>query len=169
MLPDLLDPWRAVEARYAFAGRLPLSTLPRLSDLLVDDGASDLRYRLDFAPDAGNLATVTGELSAVLKLRCQRCMNTLDHAVNVQVALALVRSLDEARGLPEGYDPLLVTEDLIRPRELIEEELILDLPQIPLHEPGACQASSSGTDDEVGEEAGVENPFAILAALKRKR
>jgi uncharacterized protein len=75
--------------------------------------------------------------------------------------------MDEARQLPERYDPLPVSDRLIRPRDLIEDELLLALPQIPMHDPQVCKAMSAGSDDEVQEQSGKANAFAVLADLKR--
>jgi len=165
-LPDLLDAWRAADSRSVLTGRLPLSSLPRLRPLLLDS-AGDVAFRLAFSRDEEQRAVLYGEVTASLSLRCQRCLEALDYRVDGKMALALVTGLDEGRLLPEKYDPLLVSERLIRPRDLIEDELLLGLPQIPMHDPDAC-----GTDirqmAEDQDQARKPNPFAVLAEFKRK-
>lgn len=86
------------------------------------------------------------------------------------MALALVRGMDEARRLPERYDPLLVSESLIRPRDLIEDELLLALPQIPMHDPGVCTVASQPPSGQ-GADAQTRDvgPFAALAEWKSKQ
>jgi uncharacterized protein len=103
-----------------------------------------------------------------MTLRCQRCLEALVYRVDSEMSLALVSGMDGARQLPERYDPLLVSDRLIRPRDLIEDELLLALPQIPMHDPEACKAMSAELD--VGQEqSGKANAFAVLADLKRGR
>lgn len=168
-LPDLVDPWRAAESSAIFAGRLPLSALPRLRALLIDT-AGDVVYRLAFFRDSGERAVVIGDVDACLSLRCQRCLKAMEHRVNARVELALVAGLDEVERLPDSHDPLLVTDHLIRPLDLIEDELLLGLPQIPRHEPGICRAEVECLSSPAPATNGGEmNPFAALAALKRER
>jgi len=166
-LPDLLDAWRAVDSRSVFAGRLPLSSLLRLRPLLLDS-AGDVAFRLAFSRDEEQRAVLYGEVTANLSLRCQRCLEALNHRVDGKIALALVKGLDEERRLPEQYDPLLVSERLIRPRDLVEDELLLGLPHIPMHDPEACgkNVRQMAEDQEQAQKA---NPFAVLAELKHKQ
>jgi len=77
--------------------------------------------------------------------------------------------MDEAAELPEEYDPLLVAGERVRLADLVEDELILALPQIPMHDPGECQAAAVGTDSAAAPEGTAEraSPFASLAELRR--
>lgn len=113
-LPDLLDPWRAVDSRSVITGRLPLSSLPRLREVLLDT-AGDVSFGLAFLRDDEQRAVLDCEVAATLRLRCQRCLEALDHQVDTSIRLALVSGADEERQLPERYDPLPVTERLMRP------------------------------------------------------
>lgn len=167
VLPSQLDPWRVVDNRAVVAGRLPLSSLPRLRGLLLD-ATSDVRFRLGFSRDEARRAVLHCEVATTLKLRCQRCLEALDYKVNADTWLALVSSIDEERLLPERYDPLLVDEGSIRPRDLIEDELLLALPQIPMHEPVMCAWQILDVD-VARMRSGKASPFAVLAALKRGR
>jgi uncharacterized protein len=178
-LPDLLDPHKAVGQTARFEGRLELRRLPRLAALLLrDDGKSReadeaVRYRLAFRRDVDGRGVVSGQVSAVLPLRCQRCFEAYLLEVEAPISLAVVEGLDEARTLPEHYDPLLVEERLIRPADLIEDELILAVPAIPRHAEGLCQPPSrasaeaaDGPAEQGGDAHGKRRPFAVLASLK---
>ena len=165
--PDLLDPWRAVAGRSNFSGRLPLSGLSRLREMLRDD-SGEVAYRLAFWRDEGQRAVVTGEVRASLTVQCQRCLGSFGYEVNAKVALALVHGMDEARQLPEQYDPLMVTESLIRPGDLIEEELLLSLPQIPMHDAEYCTAAVEAAIAETDPDVAEAHPFAVLSSLKRE-
>lgn len=140
-LPDLLDPWRAVGNRAVFTGRLELSRLPRLGEILLDT-TGEVAFRLEFLRDEGRRPVVLGEAKAELHLCCQRCLREMKYPVDARIALALVTGIDEATRLPERYDPLLVSGGMIRPFELIEDELLLALPQIPAHRAGACSTAA---------------------------
>lgn len=165
-LPDLLDPWRAVDSRSVFTGRLPLSSLPRLREFLRDT-AGDVSFRLAFFRDEEHRAVLHCEVAATLRLPCQRCLEALDHVVDSGMVLALISGMDEERQLPERYDPLPVSERLIRSRDLIEDELLLALPQIPMHESDVCGTKKALVADEPKAQPGKASPFAVLAEFQR--
>ncbi len=167
-LPDLIDPWRAVDAGAAFEGAWPLSDLPRLRESLREV-VGKVGYRLVFARDLEGRGILRGDIEARLVLTCQRCLGALAWDVNAPLGLALISGLDEARLLPEELDPLLVSEASIRLLDLIEDELLLALPQIAMHEPGECVPPGWEARAEGGEPVapGAPNPFAILGVLTR--
>ncbi len=165
-LPDLIDPWRAVDTGAEFEGAWPLSGLSRLRQSLRET-AGEVGYRLVFARDLEGRATLTGEIEARLVLTCQRCLGALAWDVTAPLELALITGLDEAQLLPEELDPLLVSEASIRLLDLIEDELLLALPQIAMHEPGDCAppGQEAVEEGEETEDARGVHPFAILGEL----
>jgi len=172
-LPDLIDPWHAVQAGFAFAGDVPLERLPRLAEsVLGADGPA--RYTIAFGRDADGRAVVRGRVSMTLRLTCQRCLEALAVPVDVPIALALAQSATDAQALglaavldvPDGLDPLPLGRDPICPMDLVEDELLLAIPLVPSHRADECRAAAP-----VPTQAGVErreNPFAVLAALRGK-
>ncbi|KAA6186318.1 hypothetical protein F2Q65_05845 [Thiohalocapsa marina] len=180
-LPEFLDPRRAVVSEARFEGRIALVAFSRLAPLLTDhDGL--VWYRLEFGRDARGFETVTGRIEATLPLSCQRCNGSLALDVVSDLSLALVEGLDQAAALPDSYDPLLLGDRLIRPSDLIEDELILAVPAVPRHADGDCRMPEAGADVRAtgqsrsqaragadGEETVRPNPFAALAQLKRNQ
>lgn len=164
--PELIDPWRALDAGARYAGSLGLARMARLRESLRESDG-EARFTLAFSRDPEGRGLVRGEIQARLILTCQRCLEAMALPVQASLELALVTGLDQARLLPEDLDPLLVTEETLRLADLIEDELLLALPQIPMHDPGACPQGQGG-----GEEEGAQgpdeapHPFAILRALK---
>lgn len=183
-LPDLIDPRRAAAQEAVFEGVLSLSRLPRLSALLVDDArlpglaghsaqSERATYRLAFGHDDDGRAVVLGSVIAELPLRCQRCNQGYRLAVDAPVRLALVEGVDEANALPDHYDPLLLDSRLIRPADLVEDELILAVPAIPRHAGSDCVAPAvpgTGEGAVSNTNGAVEaHPFAALARFKARR
>jgi uncharacterized protein len=164
--PDLLDPWRAVDKCLVYAGILPLSNMSRLRGLLLD-ATGDVTFRLAFQRDEGRRAILHCETATTLKLRCQRCLDGLDHRIVTDTSLALVSGAAEERLLPESYDPLPVSSGPIRLADLVEDELLLALPQIPMHEPDVCGAVVGGQGASQGP-VDRDRPFAVLAGLGRE-
>jgi uncharacterized protein len=86
--------------------------------------------------------------------------------VHLVQRLGLIREEADEAGLPEGYEPLLMPEDgMLRPAELVEDELILAVPVVPTM-PGT-EAMERDWPVRVEEQAQA-NPFAALGRLKQK-
>ena len=169
-VPDYLDPWRAAERGRCLEGTVALVQLPRLRDLLVDSEGT-VRFELEFFRDHKGRPSVRGRVAAVLHLRCQRCLGPVSFKVDAPLLLGLVQGFDEAERLPEEYDPLMVEEDRVRPAELVEDELILALPQVPMHAPEEpCMKGRIASDarEEEPEDERADNPFKVLAQLKNQ-
>ena len=58
-----------------------------------------------------------------------------------------------------------------RARALIEDELLMALPQVPMHDSCPVQPKMAAVDEdfEADGNAAKANPFAVLAALKGKK
>lgn len=168
-LPEVLDAWRMVAARRGFEGTLPLSSMARLRDSLCDD-AGEVRYTIGFDRDALGIPYVEVRAQAELPLTCQRTMERFLQPVQVVQRLALLPADTDPEaaeaGLPPGYEPLpLPADGALRPADLIEDELILAVPVVPIS-PGseALERDWPATADEVAQ----ASPFAALAALKKR-
>jgi uncharacterized protein len=172
-LPELLDPRKAAAQSESYRGDLPLAGLSRLQSLVKTGqldpdqgpGGGQAAYRLHFHRDASGRDVVEGSVRSQLRLRCQRCTEGFDLAVDADFKLALVAGLDEAEALPEQYDPLLIETPVIRPRDLIEDELILAVPAVPRHPEAACRAPATQAPSDTGTLR--PSPFPALAQLRR--
>ncbi len=170
-LPDFVDPWRMADLGKVFSGCAAIVDLPRLAEA-VSDAEGEVELRLVFDRDRGKRASITGFVKADLVLECQRCLSPMSVSVESQLNIALIRSAEEAERLPEHYDPLLLDEPRIRLLDIVEDELLLSLPQVPRHKTGECcsdlnqEAEPPPADLEASGKR--PNPFAILAELKQK-
>ncbi len=149
----------------AFEGQADLAQMPRLSEVLAGaDGPAS--YRLEIGREGGR-ALVRGQVAMNMRLICQRCLGEVAVAVDEPIALAMVRSDAEARNLPEELDPLLVEEGSIRPLDLVEDELLLAVPLVPMHWPAVCRLAYLPGERDLEQEAPKKSPFAALRSLKR--
>ena len=169
-VPEVLDAWRLVAARRGVEGRLPLSALTRLGGSLLDtDG--DVRFALDFDRDAMQVPYVELRIDAELPLVCQRSLERFLFPVQIVQRLGLIRDEADEAALPPGYEPLLVPDDgLLRTADLVEDELILAVPVVPVNPAseaveGEWPATQPGQDEQAQDRP---NPFAALSALKSK-
>lgn len=171
-LPHQIDPFRLAEAGAQLSGSLPLRQFQRLREILAED-SGEIAVTLNFEVDDLGVPIVTGKLRTNLALTCQRCLEAFDFAVDVDVALAWVKTTQEADKLPLRYEPYVVEETPLLLNDVIEDELLLALPQIPLHDEADCPASkllkqpAKVTKVTNAPEQKV-NPFSVLAKLKNE-
>ncbi len=151
-----------------YRGDLSTAGMQRLAESLADTEAPDLQVRLQIGRDAGGVKCLEGEVQGVLHLICQRCLGRVEFPVQRAFRLALVHSEAEADRLAGGYEPLLLEDERVVVREVIEDELLLALPDFPHHsEADVCTLPEYRDDQETAVVDEKPNPFAALASLKR--
>ena len=100
-----------------------------------------------------------------IALQCQRCLAPVEAVLAIERKFLFVQGEDAAAQIDaDRDDDVLAMTRALDLRELVEDELLLALPLVPLHE--ACPAPLSVATDE-GAAHERPNPFAALAALKR--
>lgn len=105
---------------------------------------------------------------ASLPLVCQRCLRPVDVPLAVERSFRFVA--DEATAAAEddaSEEDLLALSRSFDLVELVEDELLMELPVAPRHEvcPEPVKMSAVDADFEAAE-AEKENPFAVLGRLK---
>lgn len=168
-LPETVDPWRMVSARRSYAGRLPLASMDRLTQVLVAS-EGEVEFTLDFGRDEWGTAYLQMDVRAPLTLLCQRSMEPFVLPVTLDTRLGLLREESEEASLPPGYEPLLVIDDRIHPAAVIEDELLLAVPLVPVSPQSDWpeEGLESAAPDAPTEEEVQDNPFAVLRELKHK-
>lgn len=162
-LPHQIQVKKAVANAMRLEGSLKIASLTRLSaSLLKDEG--EVSARLDFDRGADRRANVHGSLDADLVMLCQRCMSEMIHHAHVELALQLVPAEYAADSEEEAVE---YSDDQLQVHELIEDEMILALPLVPMHENAQdCEQSEVPQSYLRHDEVSERNPFAALKQLK---
>jgi DUF177 domain-containing protein len=170
-LPEFLDLARVTRQPLERAGRIRIDAMPRLSAAL-SDGSGDAQVELLARDDGSGRIVVQGAVEAELKLICQRCLKPMPQHVSANFRLAWVRNEAEAAAMQdETSDPLLSADGRIKLAELVEDELLLALPIVALHEIKECNMGSDMRETHAAkpESLAKQNPFAVLEQLKQHR
>lgn len=199
--PDRVDASKLFARRGRIEASLPLSRLTRLADYLADNsGHADVV--LEFGFDADGQKQITGSITAEVQLACQRCLQALPTQLESEVSLLVFATRAElekqlhSQGLAVDSmeQDVLVLDELgegVQPKggkhpersleqnldvaSLVEDELILSLPLVPMHEDVNCNREFNEHRSQVEQEEssvlasgeGPGNPFAVLAKLKK--
>lgn len=161
-LPVIIEPLRLAEVGRQLHGRLPLAEFRRLAPAL-HEVRGEVEVDLEFGKDELHMACLRGHLHTRLQLICQRCLQPMALPVDAEFALGLVTTDEAADQLPADYEPLMVSGPM-ELAEIIEDELILAVPLVPMHPVGECPAQS-GQEGRLEDKA--PHPFAVLARLKK--
>lgn len=170
--PQFIEPLRLARQEAAISGRLPIRDMKRLSEAITSHGG-DIEFSLKFGRDSGGIHCIIGHLKTTVEMQCQRCMQTLSLNLRGDIQLGIVQGEEEARRLPSAYEPLLVEQASLRLAELIEDEALLLLPLVPMHEDVGCADDVPiVAEDEVPAEpdtAETHRPFADQLGKLRQR
>ncbi|PVE41640.1 YceD family protein [Limnohabitans planktonicus] len=108
------------------------------------------------------------EASVALPMQCQRCLTPVLETVQAQRSFRFVADEATAAALDdEAEEDILVVSRDFDALALVEDELILSLPLVPLHEVCPEALPMSAVDPEFEQAAERPNPFGVLAGLKK--
>ena len=165
-----LDAVHAARSAIRLERHFDVSELPRLRDAtLPSDGkdAAALDATFAFSLLEGHPA-IDGEMSGTVYLRCQRCLQPVAIPLAEDFQLVLVAD-DAVRPEEFGeYEPVVVDASRVDLQWLAEEQGLLALPLVPLHEPGEC-AEAEGVPMAPAVEVEKQRPFGNLRELLQKR
>ncbi|WP_290790219.1 YceD family protein [Halomonas sp.] len=169
-LPSRVEPYKLAARSERLEGLMALADFARLAEE-VGPQSGDLRVSLDFAIDAQGRRVIRGRLEADLQLPCRRCLTPMAQHVESEFLLGMVTSDDLAAELPSTHEPVLVENEQLNLLTVVEDELILSLPQVVYHEEADCEVSrdqlTSGEDAAASREPAA-SPFDVLKHLKGK-
>ena len=105
--------------------------------------------------------------SLMLPMQCQRCLNPVLETVQAERSFLFVADEAAAQALDDEVedDVLVISRDLDA-LALVEDELILSLPLVPLHQECPVALNMSVADPAFEAAAERPNPFGVLASLK---
>lgn len=170
------DALEVVRLGQTTAGRFSVNELKRLLEGLPQEQLGQVNWAVQGQPDAFERKLLDLEVSASVQMICQRCLQPVEQAVHSRVLLQLVPTeaeLEEANEADAESDP--ATEDTLDVEPVlcrgrldlfaeIEDELILALPYIALHEVCPVPLPKSA-GDAIAE---PPHPFAELARLREQ-
>ncbi len=166
--PDWVDPGRAAAAGRRFAGSVPLDRMARLLDIIAEVGGQSgaspsVEFEIEFSHDAQGQVRVELGVRGRIPLICQRSLKRYDHALDLHSVIGIVGSERAAEALPGDYEPVVCADGRLGLVGLVEEEILLGLPLVPI-DPGTEPVETASRQQDDG-----RRPFAALADWKSRR
>ncbi|MDF2940444.1 MAG: hypothetical protein K0R66_1086 [Gammaproteobacteria bacterium] len=165
-LPIKIDPLSYARASRQVKGSLEFSAMPRLVEVLADK-QGEAQFELNFKVDEEGFVVIGVSVEAALPLICQRCLKAYLHKLTLNSELSPVTDEAKVKDLPSRYEAWPLSEEqTISPIEILEEELLLNLPLVPMHSQADCSAAKLLANSTSEKEQATHKPFEILKKLK---
>lgn len=175
---NIVDAEVCARAGHTIARHFSAAELPRLREAGGHEGSS-IEAKFQFSEFEGQPA-IAGELRGVAALTCQRCMRPVPIAIDDEFQVLLVDA--ERSDEPGGYEPVVANPTRLDLNWLAEEQALLALPLVPMHDDEDCAAGIVDADlieeqrdvaspkPEVhGDGGGRQQPFQNLRDLLRNK
>lgn len=140
-----IDGLRFARERGVVTGALRLADLPRVAELGCT--AAQVSFAVRGGESAQRRLCLEVSAQGRLVLQCQRCLEPLELAVDRSVELELSTSEREIATAEDGVDRVLAHRSM-DVAALVEDELILGLPMVPMHE--RCEPAGRATSEGGG-------------------
>ena len=164
-----LDIWALAQSGALIEGEQTVAELARLQSACADQAPQPVRWRLQGllrpGPDGRDQPWMLLQIEAELPLSCVRCLQPVNQAFRIEREFRFVA--DEATALAEDEDSVEDLLPLTPPLDglnLIEDELLMDMPILPKHD--NCQSEYLQTSSLDMPDEKVK-PFAALARLRK--
>jgi uncharacterized protein len=155
--PEVIDGLPFARGGSEIHGTLGPERFARLAQM--DCRVGEIAYAIRGGSNDKGRPCLRVQASGVLEPVCQRCLEPMSVPVEVDAELELSETAAEIAQADDDRDRVLASASM-SVAELVEDELILALPDSPRHE--RCEAPAGGRD------AARASPFDALAKLKRR-
>jgi uncharacterized protein len=163
---DLVNAVELASRSASLERRLELAHMPRLREAGALEGTRASAH-LTFGTFEKR-PTIELALEGRVVQPCQRCLRPMESHWSETAQLIVVG--DDSDDVPGGYEPVIGDAERLPLTELIEEQLLLGMPMVPVHAEAGCNeapaAKSIGASHVPSDER--QRPFANLRELLDK-
>ena len=111
--------------------------------------------------------TVDVRVEGATVVTCQRCLQPCASTVAEQATVIVVGGEDE--DVPGGHEPFVGSPEHLSLTALIEEQVLLAMPLVPMHEPGDPQCLARGAEGVSLAPSSAGQPAATSAAVAAEK
>ncbi len=165
--PVYLNPYDYAKRSASIEGDILLSQFKRFQKLInLEYSNPVLQVDIHFENDATGKAWIKGTLKGKVSLLCQRCLDDMDY----QFTINLDHLFCDSEQCLEDYkhlDVILAEVDTqTRLSDLLEDELLLELPAVAKHEKDCVHGKAAkqmvDSFEQDNKKQQKNNPFAVL-------
>ena len=164
---DYVNAYDLARDQRTLEGQARLSDLARLKEMILPTEGT-VSYRIRGMTAKKGWPGAVMELATVVPLVCNRCTKPMDYKIEKEVVFRFARNEEEADAIPIDEDEdveVIVGSEKLNIMDWIEEEIILSLPLVPVHDTQCAEEFPAAQEEELER----PNPFAKLKDLKGLR
>ncbi len=166
-LSSHIEPRKQAYLQSVYEGYVTLEDLPGIEDVV--NSIEEINVRLALYVEEQGLKIAEIDINGIIQVTCQRCLKPCDLEIESKSSLAIVNSEDDAKTLPDRYEPWIVEGNEADVYQIVQEELLLSIPVVAYHKENCIDPRLLESGEEeivIGEPK--ENPFKVLELLKKK-
>lgn len=174
-LPKESDVRKLALKQSQFESSFEAKHLRRFASATENDQAA-VKVSLNFDLDEQRRYHLVGTVDCDTAVICQRCMESMPLQIHCDVDVVIVYDDADAKQLARNVEPLVVADgELIDLNEVVEDELLLNMPFTIFHENETCHSQqhifldpNAPAEELVVDESDIkkDNPFSMLSQLK---
>jgi uncharacterized protein len=162
--PRDVEPLADQQAEFELA--IPVADFPRVR-VRLGGTVGTISGHVRFRHESG-FAVAALEVTGSVELVCQRCLQNLSWPIAGSALVALIATESQVDRVPEHLEPMLALGGRISLRDLVEEEVMLGLPIVPLHSDVSVCEPAMAVGEHSGEHSTVQRPFERLDELLKR-
>lgn len=139
-LPTRLDLGRLRNGRQNLEGQFSLTAFSRLSEML-EHKEGQVAVDITVGVDEEGYQFIDGHIDTAVDLQCQRCLQPYQHQLRADFKVSPVLNDNQAKLLPKNYEPVMIENNSLDIEQLVEDEIILNLPLVPKHQTEQCKTN----------------------------
>lgn len=169
----LIDTYELTRSGQAVQGSAALAQFSRFIDGLPPQPDETVEWVLTGTRNSLGQQFLDIHVKARPVVQCQRCMAPMPYPLDLNGRLQVVETEadldvedDPDTSPDEWVEPILASTHL-DVLALVEDELILGLPYVPMHEQCSTEALERAGQSQDGDAPAKPSPFAVLSELKK--
>ena len=157
--PKLL---KLAKKNFSVIDELNIVDLPRINEI-ASNNSDKIKVNYSFYLENNTTPCLDGEVSLIIYLTCQRCLEVLPLSLDLDFSLAFVMNENQAEELSEHLEIYLFEDEEQSLIDLISDEILLSIPMVPKHDIDCLSSFRENNNYEQGK----ENPFAVLKNINK--
>lgn len=143
-LPQSVTVKKLVDSGASLSGSVSPDRLPRLAEAVVNVSSAFV-VQMDFGKREDYKSKIDVQINGAVDMQCQRCLQPVSAPIYVSTTLIVVAHDEEAKSRIRDCEPIVLEEGMLDIDAMIEEEALLALPLIAMHDI-ACNDMLDQTD-----------------------
>ncbi len=158
---DWLKLLKLAKKNLSVIDELNIEDLPRINEI-SSNNSDNIKVNFSFYIE-NNTPCLDGEVSLMIYLTCQRCLEELPVSLDLNFSLAFVKNESQAEGLSKHLEIYLFEGEELSLIDLISDEILLSIPMVPKHNLDCLSSFKEHNNYEQVK----ESPFAILKNINK--